>query len=98
MEVTASYSNSTTSTVTGYTFTPDGALSVSDTQVTVNYTEGGITKTTTQSITVALKRYTETELQSMTIQQITDIAAERGYTITQTLKADIITEFLAQQG
>ena len=33
----------------------------------------------------------------MTIAQIEELAAELGYTITQTLKADIIAEFLAQQ-
>ena len=34
----------------------------------------------------------------MTIAQIEAIADERGYTITSTLKADIIEEFLEQQG
>lgn len=34
----------------------------------------------------------------MTIQQITDLATELGYTITKTLKDDIIQEFLEQQG
>ena len=98
MVVTASYDNSTTSAVSGYTYTPNGALSTSDTEVTISYAEGGVTETATQNITVALKIYTESELQAMTIPQITDIANARGYTITQTLKADIIAEFLTQQG
>lgn len=34
----------------------------------------------------------------MTIAQIKSLAAERGYSITKTLKADIIAEFLEQQG
>jgi hypothetical protein len=34
----------------------------------------------------------------MTIAQIEALAEELGYTITATLKADIIEEFLAQQG
>ena len=33
----------------------------------------------------------------MTIDQIKALATERGYTITKTLKADIIAEFLTQQ-
>lgn len=33
----------------------------------------------------------------MTIAQIRALAAERGYTITATLKADIIDQFLEQQ-
>jgi hypothetical protein len=33
----------------------------------------------------------------MTIAQIEALAEELGYTITKTLKADIIDEFLAQQ-
>ena len=33
----------------------------------------------------------------MTIAQIEALAEELGYTITRTLKADIIDEFLAQQ-
>jgi hypothetical protein len=34
----------------------------------------------------------------MTIAQIKELATERGYTITATLKADIISQFLEQQG
>lgn len=41
--------------------------------------------------------YTEETLNALTIDQIKNIAAERGYTITQTVKAEIITEFLTQQ-
>lgn len=33
----------------------------------------------------------------MTVAQIKAIAVERGYTISSTLKADIINEFLTQQ-
>lgn len=43
------------------------------------------------------KVYTQEELEAMTIDQIKALAAERGYTITKTLKADIIAEFLTQQ-
>ncbi len=34
----------------------------------------------------------------MTIAQIKALAAERGYTITATRKADIIAEFVEQEG
>jgi hypothetical protein len=34
----------------------------------------------------------------MTIAQIKELAAQRGYSITKTVKADIIEEFLLQQG
>lgn len=40
----------------------------------------------------------ESELQALTIAQIKAIAEEKGYTITAARKADIIAEFLAQQG
>lgn len=43
------------------------------------------------------KDYTQGELEAMTIDQIKALATERGYTITKTLKADIIAEFLTQQ-
>lgn len=97
MVVTASYSNSTTQDVTGYTFTPSGALKTSNTSVTITYTEGGVTESATQYITVAMRTYTQSDLEAMTIAEIQAIADERGYTITQSLKADIIQEFLAQQ-
>ena len=52
MTVTANYSDGTKKPVTGYTVTPSGALTVNDRSVTVTYTEGGITKTAVQKITV----------------------------------------------
>ena len=42
--------------------------------------------------------YTESELSSMTVAEIKALASELGYSITETKKADIIMEFLAQQG
>ena len=41
--------------------------------------------------------YSEETLKNMTIAEIKEIADERGYTITKTIKADIIEEFLQQQ-
>lgn len=42
-------------------------------------------------------KYTSEELNAMTIDQIKAIAEAKGYTITKTTKAEIITEFLAEQ-
>ena len=52
MVVTATYSDGSSKPVTGYTFSPDGALATTDTAVTVSYTEGSETRTATQAITV----------------------------------------------
>ncbi len=41
--------------------------------------------------------YTAEDLSDMTINQIKALAAELGYTITKSTKADIIAEFLEQQ-
>ena len=53
MAVTARYTDGQSRTVTGYTYSPTGALKLSDTTITVSYTEGDVTKTATQAITVA---------------------------------------------
>lgn len=42
--------------------------------------------------------YTQEELESMTVDRIKAIATAKGYTITKTVKAEIITEFMAAQG
>ena len=52
MTVTANYKDGSKIPVTGYTVTPSGALTVNDSSVTVTYTEGGITRTAVQKITV----------------------------------------------
>lgn len=52
MVVTATYNDLTTAAVTNYTVSPSGALSTTDTSVTISYTSGGSTKTATQTITV----------------------------------------------
>lgn len=41
--------------------------------------------------------YTQEDLEAMTIAQIKALASSLGYSITKTLKADIITEFLTAQ-
>ena len=52
MVVTATYSNGAKLTNPSYTFSPAGALTAGDTVVTITYTEGGVTKTATQAITL----------------------------------------------
>lgn len=42
--------------------------------------------------------YSAGDLSSLTVAQIKSLAASLGYSITDTKKADIIAEFLAQQG
>ena len=42
--------------------------------------------------------YSENELSDMTIAEIKALASELGYSIIETKKADIIAEFLTQQG
>lgn len=53
MVVAAHYTDGQSRAVTGYTYSPTGALKLSDTTITVSYTEGDVTKTATQAITVA---------------------------------------------
>ena len=53
MVVTAHYTDETSRTVTGYTYSPTGALAMNNTTITISYTEGSVTKQTTQAITVA---------------------------------------------
>ncbi len=52
MVVTATYSDNSTAEVKAYTVSPSGALAATDTSVTISYTEDGVTKTATQTITV----------------------------------------------
>ena len=42
--------------------------------------------------------YVENVLYDMTVAEIKALASELGYSITETKKADIIMEFLTQQG
>jgi len=56
MVVTARYNNGTSKVVTNYSVTNGTNLKVEQTTVTISYTEGGVTKTTTQKITVEAKK------------------------------------------
>lgn len=52
MVVTAAYSNGAKLDNPAYTVAPSGALAVGTTTVTISYSEGGVTKTATQKISV----------------------------------------------
>lgn len=66
MVITATYSNGATRVLTDYSYSPSGALSLSDTKITISYTEYGVTAITTQAITVA-KVYVAIPSQSGTL-------------------------------
>ena len=57
MEVTAYYSDSTSAVITTYSISPSGALPYGTTSVTISYSEGGITETTTQNVSVSIRTY-----------------------------------------
>ncbi|MBQ6763222.1 MAG: bacterial Ig-like domain-containing protein [Bacteroidales bacterium] len=69
MVVTATYVDANDSAhtksaeVTDYTYSPNGALSTSDNSVTISYTEGGVTKTATVSISVNARPTLTTNLE-----------------------------------
>ena len=52
MIVTAKYDDNSTNVINSYFYSPTGALAESDTQITISYTELGVTKTTTTPISV----------------------------------------------
>ena len=62
MAVTATYSDSTTKVLgsDAYIITPNGPLTVNTTEITVSYTEKGVTQTAAQAITVTPKDPTVT--------------------------------------
>ena len=57
MEITAYYSDNTNKVITTYTYSPSGVLPYGTTQIVVSYTDGGITQTANQPITVSIKTY-----------------------------------------
>ena len=53
MVITAKYSDNATRVVTGWTYSPTGALGLSYTTFTISYADVGVSKTCTQAITVS---------------------------------------------
>ena len=79
MAVTARYTDGQSRTVTGYTYSPTGALKLSDTTITVSYTEGDVTKTTTQAITVTTINTTLNSNSWATIKAVSDAGKGDNY-------------------
>lgn len=79
MVVTAYYTDETSRTVTGYTYSPTGALNMSSTTITVSYSEGGVTKTTTQAITVTVISNTLNSNSWATIKAVSDAGQGANY-------------------
>lgn len=82
MVVTATYSDGTTATVTGYSISPSGGLTTADRTITVSYTENGVTETETIAITVTAEPTPEpATLESIAI---TTPPAKTAYTVGET--------------
>lgn len=56
MVVTAYFDDDSAVAVTDYTYSPSGALTVSDEEITVSYTAGGVTKAAVQQISVQARQ------------------------------------------
>ena len=79
MVVTAHYNDGSSAAVTGYTYSPTGALSQGTTAITVSYSEGGVTKTTTQAITVTVISSTLNSNSWATIKAVSDAGQGANY-------------------
>ena len=88
MVVTATYSDNSTSVVSA-TVTDGTALTAGKTSVTISYTEGGVTQTTTQDITVNAREYSITVTDGKATQDagVTISKAAEGTEITLTANA-----------
>lgn len=79
MVVTAYYTDDSSAAVSGYTYSPTGALAAGNTTITVSYTEGGVTKTTTQAITVTTINTTLNSNSWATIKAVSDAGKGDNY-------------------
>ena len=77
--MTAHYNDGSSATVTGYTYSPTGALSQGNTTITVSYSEGGVTKTATQAITVTVISNTLNSNSWATIKAVSDAGQGANY-------------------
>ena len=86
MVVTATYSNGATLACTGYSYEPNTPLDDGTTKVTIRYTEGGVTKTAEQAITVVhrLESIAVTTQPSKTVYEYGDSFASAGMVVTAT--------------
>ena len=83
MVVTATYSDNSTNVVSA-TVTDGTALTAGKTSVTISYTEGGVTQTTTQDITVNAREYSITVTDGKATQ-------DAGVTISKAAEGTVIT-------
>ena len=79
MVVTAYYTDGSSQAVSGYTYSPNGALSPGNTSITISYAEGGVTKTTTQAITVTTISNTLNSNTWATIKAVSDAGQGDNY-------------------
>lgn len=78
MVVTATYADGSTKAVTGYTCSPT-SMAAGTTAVTISYTEGGVTKTTTQAVTVTTISTTLNSNTWATIRAVSDAGVGANY-------------------
>ena len=97
MVVTATYNDSSTAAVTTYTVTDGNGLTAGKPSVTISYTEGGVTKTCTQAITVNAAPGGGSYTPSYTVSvdktengtiTVSPKSASKGSTVTITVKPD----------
>lgn len=79
MVVTAYYTDDSSAAVSGYTYSPTGALAAGNNTITISYSEGGVTKTTTQAITVTTISSTLNSNSWATIKAVSDAGQGDNY-------------------
>ena len=86
MVVQATYSNGATLQATGYTYSPSTALTDGTTEVTIVYTEGGVSASATQAVTVVhrLESIAVTTQPSKTAYEYGDSFASAGMVVRAT--------------
>ena len=86
MVVQATYSNGATLQATGYTYSPSTALTDGTTEVTIVYTEGGVSASATKAVTVVhkLESIAVTTQPSKTVYEYGDSFASAGMVVRAT--------------
>ena len=79
MVVTAHYNDGSSAAVSGYTYSPNGALAAGNNTITVSYSEGGVTRTDTQAITVTTISNTLNSNSWATIKAVSDAGQGDNY-------------------
>ena len=100
MVVQATYSNGVTAIVTGYSYSPTGALTASNTSITISYTEGGVTVTATQTISVYSMPAAGTSLENCTweeIRAVSDLGLASNYFAVGDRKSVAISGTVGQE-